>query len=146
MTKKIMIVDDSRLITYTVKDGLETLDPNYTVIEVDSGKKCFELLEKNKIPDLILLDIMMPEMNGWEVYKKLRKHESWKKIPVAFLTAKTDNFSRGFGKILGDAYIEKPFEIKDLKQRIDKLLEKPYELSETKLKIIEDVLEHIPDA
>ncbi|MEM0492977.1 MAG: response regulator [Candidatus Thermoplasmatota archaeon] len=145
MGKKIMVVDDSQIITYTVKEGLEHLDSSYSVIEADSGKKCFELLEKNIIPDIILLDIMMPGMNGWQVYKQLRKNEKWKRIPVAFLTAKTDNFSRGFGKILADAYIEKPFDIKELKERIDKLLEKPYEIPETKQKVIDDALKYIPE-
>jgi CheY-like chemotaxis protein len=74
MVKKIMIVDDENGVTYTVKHGLEGLDTGYQVTCVDSGKKCLELLEQNQIPDLILLDIMMPEMTGWEVQKKIKEH------------------------------------------------------------------------
>jgi CheY-like chemotaxis protein len=144
MKKTILVVDDSKLASYTVKDGLEELDPDMTVITVESGIKCFEFLQQNNTPDIILLDIMMPEMNGWEVFKLLRKNQQWKNIPVIFITAKTDNFSKGFGKLIAEAYVEKPFEIKDLKQRIEKILELPFELSETKKKIIDDMIEHIP--
>ncbi|MBN2602554.1 MAG: response regulator [Candidatus Thermoplasmatota archaeon] len=146
MGKKIMVVDDSNFITYTVKDALEQIDPSFTVTRVESGKQCIELLEKNQIPDLILLDIMMPEISGWEVFKKLRTNKTWKNIPVAFLTAKSDNFSRAFGKILAEAYIEKPFEIHDLKNKIERLLEKPLKISQEKQKIIDDMLKHIPDS
>ena len=68
MTKKVMVVDDDLGVIYTVKHGMESPDGDYEIITVDSGKKCFELLEKNQIPDLILLDIMMPGMSGWEVH------------------------------------------------------------------------------
>ena len=121
--KKIMIVDDLPQVTYTVKYGLEKLDPNYTVIEVESGKKCIELLKNNQIPDLILLDIMMPDMNGWEVAKVLQKKFEWKKIPLIFLTATEDETSKITGSIIAEDYIVKPFEITDLKKKIDKALE-----------------------
>ena len=145
MGKKILIVDDSELITYTVKDGLEELDPQCTVICVESGKQCIEYLEKNMTPDIILLDVMMPEMNGWELFKVIRKNENWANIPIVFVTAKTDNFSKGFGGVLAQEYIEKPFDIKDLKVRIDKILSKPFVMSETKKKVVNDMLDVIPD-
>jgi DNA-binding response OmpR family regulator len=119
-----MIVDDLPQVTYTVKYGLEKLDPNYSVIEVDSGKKCIELLESNQLPDLILLDIMMPEMNGWKVAKALQKKFEWKKIPIIFLTATEDETSRITGSIIAEDYIVKPFEITDLKKKIDKILKR----------------------
>jgi putative two-component system response regulator len=140
MVKNIMIVDDNFETTYTVKDGLEDLDLNYYVTCADSGKKCIELLETHPIPNLILLDIMMPEMNGWDVFKKIREKTEWKKIPVVFLTAKTDSYSKGQGKLLAQDYIEKPFEINNLKTRIDKILEKSSTISETKEKIVDDIL------
>ena len=143
MVKKIMMVDDSPELTFTAKFALEKIDPDYNVICADGGDKCFELLENNEAPDLILLDIMMPGMNGWQVFKKLRKNAEWKKIPIVFLTAKTDNTSKAFGKILAEAYIEKPFEPNDLKERVDKILEKPFVITETKEKIIGDMIEKI---
>lgn len=143
MAKIIMVVDDKPDIAFSVEVGLEDLDAGYEIVSAESGKKCFEWLENNQLPDLILLDIMMPKMNGWEVFKELRKKQEWKQIPVIFLTAKTDNFSKGFGKILAQEFIEKPFEIKDLKEKIDKIFEKPFEISETKEKVVEDTIEYI---
>jgi DNA-binding response OmpR family regulator len=89
---------------------------------VESGEKCLELLKNNQIPDLILLDIMMPEMNGWEVARKLRENSEWRKIPIIFLTATEDETSKITGTIIGKYYIEKPFEITNLKEKIDKAL------------------------
>ena len=120
--KKIMIVDDLPQITYTVKYGLEKLDSDYNVLRVESGKKCLELLENNQIPDLILLDIMMPEMNGWEVARKLREKLEWRKIPIIFLTAIEDETSKITGSIIAKDYIGKPFEITELKKKIDTVL------------------------
>jgi DNA-binding response OmpR family regulator len=71
-----------------------------------------------------LLDIMMPEINGWDVYARLQENEEWKKIPVVFLTAKTDDYSKGFGKLVSEDYIEKPFELDELAIRIDEVLKK----------------------
>ena len=144
MVKKIMVVDDNPDVIFSIKNGLEGIgDDSYEIIGADSGKQCIELLSSDQIPDVILLDIMMPEMSGWDVFKQLWSNEDWKKIPIAFLSAKTDNFSKGFGKILAKMYIEKPFEIKDLKDKIESILENPVEVSEAKEKIIEDILNKI---
>ena len=64
----------------------------------------------------------MPEMNGWEVARKLRENLEWRKIPIIFLTAIEDETSKITGSIIGKDYIEKPFEITDLKEKIDKTL------------------------
>ncbi len=80
-----------------------------------------ELLEKSVIPDFILLDIMMPEMSGWKLVKRL-KETAWKNIPVIFLTTRTNKIAKTAGGILGEDYIEKPFDGADLKKRIDKIL------------------------
>ena len=122
MVKTILVVDDDPGVTHTVKYGLEGLGADYKVVCVDSGEKFLELLEKNLIPDLILLDIMMPEMNGWEVQKKLQGKLEWRKIPIIFLTATADPTSKKIGSIICEGFIEKPCTIADLKQRIDKIL------------------------
>ena len=84
--KKIMIVDDEKDQIFSVKTGFETAYPNkYEIIGAESGKKCFQLLEKKVIPDIILLDIMMPTMNGWEVFDKLRASQKYKNIPSQLL-------------------------------------------------------------
>ncbi len=120
MVKKIMIVDDNPDIILSIKSGLEVVAGDYEIIGAESGEKCLELLE-TETPDLILLDIMMPEMSGWETFDKLKGNASWGKIPVVFLTARTDRIAKNAGGFLGDDYIEKPFEIAELKRRIDEI-------------------------
>ena len=122
MKKKIMIVDDEPDQILTVKVALEDMDEKFEIIGADSGMQCLELLKNNQIPDLILLDVMMPEMTGWEIYDKIKENEAWRKIPIVFLTARTDRVAKNAGGFLGDDYIEKPFNIEDLKERIDKVL------------------------
>ena len=122
MKKKIMMVDDEPDQLITVKMILEDLSDEYEFIGADSGEKCFELLKNNQIPDLIFLDIMMPGMNGWDVASEIKKNPKWNKIPIVFLTAKADPFSKTFGGIVSQDYITKPFERKELKESIDKIL------------------------
>jgi two-component system response regulator VicR len=122
MVKKVMIVDDNVDVIVSIKYGLEDQTKEFQVIGVESGKQCLELLQHNPIPDLIILDIMMPDMSGWETYEKIKEHDAWRKIPVVFLTARTDNTAKNAGNLLGDDFIEKPFEIKDVKNRINKIL------------------------
>ena len=122
MKRKIMVVDDDISNYEAVKLGLEGVDPDYEVICADSGDQCLELLENNQIPDLILLDIMMPEMSGWQLFDKLRRNPSWEHIPIIFLTARTDRIAKETGSFFGEDYIEKPYEIEDLKNRIEKIL------------------------
>ena len=120
MVKKIMIVDDNPDILLSIKNGLED-SAEYKVIGAESGEKCLEIL-KAEVPDLILLDIMMPEMSGWETYDEIKENETWGKIPIVFLTARTDKIARDAGDFLGEDYIEKPFEIANVMERIDKIL------------------------
>ncbi len=122
MVKTILVVDDDPDIIYTVKKRFEVINSNYKIIGVDSGENCLKLLKNEKKPDLILLDIMMPGLNGWDVAAMLKKNPKWKNIPVIFLTAKTDSFSKTFGGIVVEDYITKPFEFIELKESIDRLL------------------------
>ena len=119
---KIMVVDDDADQTFTVKKSLERLDTTYEVIRADSGMNCLNYLKNEGKPDLILLDIMMPDMSGWEVYEKLQDNPEWKSIPVVFLTARTDRVAREAGKFFGKDYIQKPFSPQDLHDRIEKVL------------------------
>jgi CheY-like chemotaxis protein len=122
VTKKIMVVDDNADVIMSIRYGLEDVSKEYQVIGAESGKQCLDLLEQNEIPDLIFLDIMMPEMSGWQIFDKIKAHDSWKTIPVVFLTARTDKTAKDAGQFLGDDFIEKPFEIKDVKNCINKIL------------------------
>jgi len=122
MVKNIMIVDDNPDLLFSVKAGLEDINPDFKIIEANSAKNCLNMLKNNNIPDLILLDIMMPDMDGWEMFDCLKENENWKNIPVIFLTARTDKVAENAGKFLAEDYIEKPFEIEVLQDRIEKVL------------------------
>lgn len=121
--KKILVVDDDRDLILTIKKVLDSSSDKYEVISAESGMQCLQLLKNNQIPDIILLDIMMPEMSGWETFNRLKINPLWKKIPIVFLTARTDRTAKNAGGFLGTDYIEKPFDTDDLKGRIDKILE-----------------------
>jgi len=106
LSKIIFVIDDSlnNLIL-----SAETLDPHYVVVTVSSGKKAIDLLKKIT-PDLILLDIEMPEMDGFDVLRYLKGSERYKAIPVVFLTAKTDHQTEIDGLEMGVVdFIAKPF-------------------------------------
>ena len=120
---KVLVVDDNPDILVTVKEGLEAIDENIEVITAESGEDCISLLLREKIkPDVILLDIMLPEMSGWEVYNRLKEKEEWREIPILFITARTDEKARKIGSFLAEDYIEKPFDIRELRERIEKVL------------------------
>jgi CheY-like chemotaxis protein len=123
MVKNIMVVDDDPDQIITVKQILEGLDGGYEVIGAQDGMECLELLENKMVPDLILLDIMMPEMSGWEVFDKLKENPFWKGIPVIFITAYSDELTKKSDDFLAEDFIVKPYEIHELKDKIDKVLE-----------------------
>lgn len=94
----------------------------YKILGAENGQKCLEMLENNIIPDIIFLDIMMPQMSGWEVFDRIKENPSWNSIPIIFLTARTDRVAKKAGSFLGDDYVEKPFNIVELKKRIEIVL------------------------
>jgi CheY-like chemotaxis protein len=117
--KLIMLVDDS--ISY-LKLGQNVLGEKFTVITVPSAAKMFSLLDANR-PALILLDIEMPEMNGYEAIKLLKSKEETRDIPVIFLTGDTDPENKAEAFRLGAAdYIVKPFPPSALLERIEKFI------------------------
>jgi len=118
---KVMLVDDNPDIIFSVKKGLESLKEGYEVIEANGGKACIALLSEQK-PDLILLDIMMPDMDGWDVVAKMREKSEWASIPIIFLTAKDDALSKGMASLGVEDYIVKPVDIHELNARIKKTL------------------------
>jgi len=122
MTKTLLVVDDSPDITITIKSVFEE-NKEYEVFTVESGEECLEFLKDHK-PDAILLDIMLPGIDGLETYEHIKENEQWSSIPVLFLTARTDHFTEGAGRFLGDDFIEKPFEMDDLKYRVEKAIAK----------------------
>lgn len=121
--KVVMLVDDNPDLLYSVQKGLESLSGDYKVVAVESGRKCLQLLKDIK-PDLILLDIMMPGMDGWDTCAKIKGDKKTENIPIVFLTAKTDPISKSMGRLASADYITKPFDMKDLKKRIDSVINK----------------------
>ena len=115
-----IILTDDNMTNLTV--GKNMLSTFYQVIPAPSAMKMFEALER-VIPDLILLDIEMPEMDGYEAMRKLRTDARWRSIPVIFLTAKNDEESELEGFDLGAVdYVTKPFSAPLLLKRIEKEL------------------------
>lgn len=127
MVKTIMIVDDEPDVRDSIRMVFENAPPRYKVICADSGEECLRLLQDNWIPDLIILDIMMPGMNGWETQQRLRDHPVWKNIPIIFLTAVPERGIKGIENFEGDDYIEKPVDIIELKRRIRNILRRKKE-------------------
>jgi two-component system alkaline phosphatase synthesis response regulator PhoP len=124
MSKTILVVDDEPDILLTVAQTLEIY--GYNVIKAKNGQECIEkLCEMGNNPDLVLLDIMMPEISGWDVAAKIKENPAWKEIPIVFLTAKGDTMSIGMGNLAAVDYIVKPFDVKDLKQRLERIFKKP---------------------
>ena len=113
--KHIFLVDDDLLV---LQAGQNMLSEDYQITTVDSAEKMFELLESGK-PDLILLDISMPNMNGYEAIEALKKNEAYKEIPVIFLTGNKDVSVKLKCYSLGAIdYITKPFDPNALLNRI----------------------------
>ena len=111
----VMIVDDTEM---NIAILVEALHDNYEVIVAINGVDAIELLEDQK-PDLILLDIIMPEMDGYDVLKTIKKNSGLEHIPVILLSAITDSGSKTKGFSLGAVdYITKPFEIIEVKARV----------------------------
>ena len=119
MSKKIMIVDDEEDVRISVSQILEVC--GYDVVKAENGNDCLNKLDM-EIPNLVILDIMMPAMSGWDVAAKIKENPKWSNIPIVFLTAKGDEMSIGMGGLASVDYIVKPFDIIELKERVEKIL------------------------
>lgn len=114
-TKTIMIVDDTEI---NIDILVNALQDEYELIVAINGIEALELVEEQK-PDLILLDIMMPDMDGYDVLKNIKKNSALNHIPVILLSAITDSYSINKGFSLGAVdYVTKPFEIVEVKARV----------------------------
>jgi two-component system alkaline phosphatase synthesis response regulator PhoP len=118
--KKILVVDDEKDIVDILKYNLEK-EHEFEVLTAYNGKEALELVENH--PDLILLDIMMPELNGFEVCKQLKQNPANAKIPVIFLTAKENEIDEILGLELGaDDYIHKPLSPRKVIARVKSVI------------------------
>ena len=117
MSNKILVVDDDLHICELLKLYLE--NENYTVYVANDGQAAVETFAA-KSPDLVLLDIMLPKMDGWQVCREIRKTSS---APIIMLSAKGETFDKVLGLELGaDDYVTKPFEAKEVMARIKAVL------------------------
>lgn len=120
MKKIILVVDDDRL---TLSTAQNLLGDRYKVVAVNSGKQAYKYLGRH-VPDLILLDINMPEISGFEVMKTLQADKNWRKIPVIFLTADRSSETEVECFRMGACdFITKPFEPQIMLSRINSTLE-----------------------
>jgi DNA-binding response OmpR family regulator len=116
-----------------VEDEAEMID----LIKLILSRKGFEVLGalgganglkliRQELPDLVLLDLMMPEMDGWQVYQQIKADESTKDIPVIVVTAKAQNIDKVLGLHIAkvDDYISKPFSLQELVDRVDEVLKR----------------------
>lgn len=117
-TLKILVVDDESRMRKLVKDFLTK--KNFQVLEAGNGEEAMDIFYEEKDIALIILDVMMPKMDGWEVCREIRKNS---KVPIIMLTARSDERDELLGFDLGvDEYISKPFSPKILVARVEAIL------------------------
>ena len=122
---KILVVDDEARMRKLVKDFLVKKD--FDVLEAEDGLKALDIFFENKNIALVILDVMMPKMDGWKVCKEIRE---FSKVPIIMLTAKSDEKDELLGFELGvDEYISKPFSPKILVARVEALLRRSGNIS-----------------
>jgi len=120
--KKILVVDDEADLVETVRFPLEM--DGFTVLVSYNGEDALNQARKEK-PDLILLDLMLPKLDGYKVCRLLKFDEKYKHIPILMLTAKTQEKDKLLGKETGaDEYITKPFDIAELMKKVKAYLQK----------------------
>ena len=115
---KILVIDDESRMRKLVRDFLT--NKGYAVLEAGNGEEAMEIFYEDKEIDLLILDVMMPKMDGWEVCREVRKTS---KVPIIMLTAKADERDELLGFELGvDEYVTKPFSPKILVARVEAIL------------------------
>ena len=126
---KILVVDDEARMRKLVKDFL--IKSNYDVIEAEDGSQALDIFFEQKDIALIILDVMMPKVDGWEVCREVRQYS---KVPIIMLTAKSDERDELQGFQLGvDEYISKPFSPKILVARVEAILRRTNQLDEEEI-------------
>jgi len=120
--KKILVVDDGE-VHLLIVDGI--LKGKYDTATAKSGKEALAIISKGYIPDFILLDVLMPEMDGWETFNKIKGISLLKDVPIAFLTSLDGEREKLYASRIGAAdMITKPCEGEELLERIKSILEK----------------------
>lgn len=129
MNNKIIVIDDDPSINELIKVNLEL--SGYSVIQAYDGVKGFALV-KQEMPSLIILDVMMPDVDGFTVAKRIRQNEETKNIPIIMLTALSQLNDKVNGFNIGvDDYLVKPFEVEELMVRVRALLKRTKQIPES---------------
>ncbi len=129
MNNKILVIDDDIAINELIKVNLELC--GYKVIQAFDGTKGFALCKQEK-PSLVVLDVMMPEVDGFTVAQRIRKNEDTKNIPILMLTALSQINDKVKGFNIGvDDYLVKPFEMEELQVRVRALLKRTDQIPES---------------
>jgi len=127
--KKILIVDDEEHILELLKYNLEA--NSYNVVKSESGEEALELLNSLKDIDAVILDWMLPGIDGIEVLRKIRANPKYKHLPVMMLTAKNEEFDTVLGLEMGsDDYLGKPFSTRELLARLKSILRRREDLED----------------
>ncbi|HCJ66272.1 MAG TPA: two-component system response regulator [Elusimicrobia bacterium] len=119
--KKVLVVDDEEDIVYLLQEALE--DEGYQTLGAYNGQEALEIVQKEK-PDLILLDIMMPKIDGYSLNQQLKKHQETQSIPVIVISGRgqlRDLFLLNQESPIAD-FLEKPFPVKLLLEKIEQVL------------------------
>ncbi|MDX9849182.1 MAG: response regulator [Anaerolineaceae bacterium] len=121
MPKKIVYIEDDLEMTYLIKMILERKD--YEVISTNDGLEGFALIERES-PDLVLLDLMMPNIDGWDIYHQIKSNENTSQIPVIIISAKAQPIDKVLGLEIAKVnnYIGKPFKPQELLESIESIL------------------------
>ena len=120
MTKTILIVDDD---TIHLEITRKILEAKYNAVTSESGKNALSLFYRGLVPDLILLDLIMPDMDGWDTYKRIKAISNLHSVPIAFFTSSDNPAQRSKAKEMGVVdYISKPTKRDDLLARIEKIV------------------------
>lgn len=136
--KKILVVDDDRILRTVLKHSLE--QRGYQVTIVSSGTDALTAFNQD-VPDIIVSDVSMPEMDGFEFCRQLRSQPSGKLVPFIFLSAKSELEDRVQGHSIGaDDYLTKPFEMKELLAKIDALIERSRRIHSEIVHLIEQLV------
>ena len=120
--KKILVVDDEKALVSLVTLHMQMA--GYEVFFANDGWSAIDICKRDK-PDLVILDLMLPKLNGWEVCRRIREDDSIKDIAVLMLSARSevDDKVRGFN-VGADDYVTKPFSPKELVARVKRILDR----------------------
>jgi DNA-binding response OmpR family regulator len=123
VNRKVVYIEDDQEMIDLVK--LILTRKGFDVIGANGGREGLDSVRRI-LPDVVLLDLMMPDMDGWEVYQQMKAEEATREIPVIVITAKAQNIDKVLGLHIAkvDDYISKPFSPQELVESVDKVMDK----------------------